>query len=264
MCANRSSAQRADLPKNLKKFSQRGSLHACNVQGRKELKHLIERLYTVVFIVQSVHIYSYLSRVMKNKNLLMTIIVAAALLQINSLALAATPFPPQPLDLPPGTVSYGNANQGNLSTDPNVIAAIIGVTGLLVGSAVTIFATMLMRWMDIRRENKREDLLIERSKKEKGFQIKQELYKNFLNELAHLESFQYKDLDTFKKEWTKTEVKVDLVASENVRNAKEIVQEELMNIAEKNLKAGSATLSPNYLKNRDALLKAIREDIDIF
>ena len=94
--------------------------------------------------------------------------------------------------------------------------------------------------------------------------MKQEIYKNFLNELANLESFQQKDLDSFKKAWTRTEINIDLVASQAVRTAKDIVQAEMIGAAEQNFRSGTAALSPQYLQNRDALLQAIREDIDIF
>jgi len=200
---------------------------------------------------------------MKKQNLFF--LSAALLLTIGYAytAFAAVPFPQAPADLPPGAMSYGNANTGT-SMDPNIIAAVIGVVGLLVGSVITILATYFMRWMDVRREDKREDLLIERSRREKEFQIKQEIYKNFLNELAQLESFQQKDLDGFKKAWTKTEINIDLVASPEVRRAKDIVQSEMMGAAEQNFKSGAASLGPDYLKNRDILLQAIRDDIDIF
>lgn len=121
-----------------------------------------------------------------------------------------------------------------------------------------------MRWMDNRREDKREDMLMERNKREKEFQIKQETYRNFLNDLAHLETFPGENMDNFKREWTKTEVKVDLVATNNVRKCKENLQKELIDLAENNIKTKSAKISAEYLKSRDHLLDAIREDIDIF
>ena len=201
---------------------------------------------------------------MKNQKLFYAAIFCLLFIGSASIALALTPFPASTPDLPPGAMSYGNTSTGTSSMDPNIVAAVIGVTGLLIGSFITILATYFMRWMDVRREDRREDLLAERSRQEKEFQIKQEIYKNFLNELANLESFQQKDLDSFKKAWTKTEINIDLVASPKVRQAKDVVQAEMMASAEQNLRAGAAALNPEYLKNRDALLQAIREDIDIF
>ena len=181
-----------------------------------------------------------------------------------STAFATVPFPQSPVDLPPGTMNYGTIDKGTLPLDPNIMAAVIGVSGLLIGSIITILATYFMRWMDVRREDRREDLLIERSKREKEFQLKQDTYKAFLNELADLEAVHVKDLDSFKKAWTRTEIALDLVASPEVRQAKDAVQSELMATAEKSFKTGAVELSPDYLKNRDSLLQAIREDIDIF
>lgn len=179
-------------------------------------------------------------------------------------AIAATQIIPPPLDLPPEAINYGSVNKGDLTSDPNIIAAVIGVTGLIVGSAITIFSTAVIRRFDIKREDKREELMLERYKKEKEYNIKQEIYKNFLNELALLETFSYNDTETFKREWIKTEVKIDLVASEKVRQAKEQIQKELLALAEKNIKSGSANISQEYIKYRDALLEAIRGDIEIF
>jgi len=201
---------------------------------------------------------------MKKKILIASAAACVLFLSYTAIAAATVPFPQATPDLPPGAMSYGNADKGTFGMDPNIIAAVIGVAGLLIGSIITILATYFMRWMDVRREDRREDLLMERSRREKEFQIKQEIYKNFLNELAQLESFQYKDLDSFKRAWTKTEINIDLVASPAVRQAKDIVQSEMLGAAEQNLKAGSAALNPEYLKNRDILLQAIREDIDVF
>ncbi|MCC7197458.1 hypothetical protein IT413_04675 [Candidatus Peregrinibacteria bacterium] len=60
------------------------------------------------------------------------------------------------------------------------------------------------------------------------------------------------------------EIKIDLVASGKVRQAKDAIQAELLDVAEKNIRSGAASLGESYIQNRDALLKAIREDIDIF
>lgn len=197
--------------------------------------------------------------------LIIGVFTAIAVISAAAIASAAPLTIPQPIDLPPEMINFGgDPVTGNFLTDPNILAALIGVIGLLFGSFITIFATYFMRWMDNRREDKREDMLIERSKREKEFQIKQEIYKSFLNDLAHLETFPGEDMDNFKREWTKTEVKVDLVATDNVRKSKENLQKVLLELAEKNLKAKSAKISPEYLKTRDQLLDAIREDIDIF
>jgi len=202
---------------------------------------------------------------MKKISILLTLSLLIGLFAASIVVSAAPLSIPQPLDLPPEAIDYdGDPVTGNFLRDPNILAAFIGVLGLLFGSFLTILATYFMRWMDNRREDKREDMLLERNKREKEFQIKQEIYKNFLNDLAHLETFTSADMDDFKREWTKTEVKVDLVATDNVRKSKEKLQKELLTLAEKNLKAKSSKISEEYLKSRDALLDAIREDIDIF
>ncbi len=191
-----------------------------------------------------------------------TLLAAIILFQVQAVCLAASTIEiPSPADLPPGALNYDSPS--NLPLDANIIAAIIGVVGLLVGSFITIGTTIIMRHFDIQRENKREELLFQKERKEKAYQIKQEIYKNFLHELAQLETFNFNDFESFKKEWTKSEVKVDLVASMKLREAKEKLQLELFNIGEKNIKQNTAQLSPIYLKNRDILLEAIREDIDI-
>ena len=200
---------------------------------------------------------------MKKQNLVIAGLVTVALMQFAAVVSAATPFPPAPIDLPPGAMSYGNADKGILPLDPNILAAVIGVVGLIIGSIISILATYVMRWMDVRREDKREDMLMERGRKEKEYQIKQENYRTFLNDLAQLETFHLKDMDSFKKEWTKLEIKIDLVASPRVSKAKDVVQAEMMGMAEKHYKGGQAELATNYVKNRDELLAAIREDIDI-
>ncbi len=179
------------------------------------------------------------------------------------LALAA-PTLSLPPDLPPGAMNFDSPTLWGLPVDPNIAAAIIGVIGLIVGSVIIIVATLVMRRLDIKREDQREDMMLSRYKKEKEYQIKQEIYKNLLNELAEIETFSSSDLQTFKRDWTRTEVKVDLIASKRVREAKEILQKELFDMAEKNIKGKSSVLTPAYLKCRENLLDAIREDIDIF
>lgn len=160
-------------------------------------------------------------------------------------------------------MSYEGIVSGELLSDPNILAALIGVGGLLVGSFITIFATYFIRWMDVRREDKRERLIMKQNKKEKEYQMKQELYRNFLGELAHLETFEQENIDDFRRAWTRMEVKVDLVASPRVRTAKEKLQKELLDLAEKNLKTKKTVMSEGYIQTRDELLNAIREDIDI-
>ena len=198
------------------------------------------------------------------KKYLLSILLVAIVLVPAATALAATPIIMQPMDLPPEAIDYdGDPVTGNLFKDPNILAAVIGVVGLLVGSFITILATYIMRWMDNRREDKREDLLMLRHKKEKEYQMKQEIYRNFLHELANLETFSQKDLDEFKREWNRTEIKVDLIASENVRKLKQAMQNELLTLAETNLKDKKSHLSDKFMGVRDELLEAIRQDIDI-
>ncbi|MCC7197616.1 hypothetical protein IT413_05500, partial [Candidatus Peregrinibacteria bacterium] len=175
---------------------------------------------------------------MNIKNLLRFSFLTGLMLNLVAITHAAPTIINVPADLPPGVLPSG-LESGNLGLDANIIAALIGVSGLVVGSLITILASYVMRWMDVRREDKREDLLMERSKKEKEYAIKQDIYRGFLDNLAHIETFQFKDLDTFKKEWTKMEIKIDLVASGKVRQAKDAIQAELLDVAEKNIRSGA-------------------------
>jgi hypothetical protein len=185
------------------------------------------------------------------------------------LAKATVPFPNQPVDLPPGAMSYGNesaadTNSGALPADPNIVAAVIGVAGLLAGSMITILATYFMRWMDVRREDRREDYIAAKSKREKEFALKHENYRDFLTTLAGLESMRPKDFTEFKKDWGQAEINLDLAASDQVRQAKELFKASLMAATENAYETGSPAFDPSYAENRDALIKAIREDIDLF
>lgn len=196
------------------------------------------------------------------KILAITILLIAILAVFAPAALGATTVQ-LPNDLPPGAMSYGNVSTSALPADPNIIAAVIGVAGLLIGSIITILATYFIRWMDVRREDKREKMWAEKDRKEKTFRMKQEVYKNFLDELSDLETFAKPDLDTFRRELIKTDIKLDLVASDEVRDTNEILKNLLMAIAEKNFKSKSIALTEEYLAQREVLLKEIRKDIDL-
>jgi len=167
------------------------------------------------------------------------------------------------VDMPPESVNFDGPPVQDVFKDPNILAAVIGVLGLLFGSFISIFATYIMRWMDNKRDDKREDFLIERQKKEKEYQIKQEIYKHFLHELAELETFNLKDVDNFKRAWNKAEMKIDLIASSEVREIKAEFQEELLAISEDNIENGTAHLNDEYMELRDRFLDAIRRDLDI-
>ncbi len=175
------------------------------------------------------------------------------------LAHAASNIINQPADLPPGAMNFGA--DATPYGDPNIIAAIIGVVGLMIGSLITILATYFIRWLDIRREDQKDEMMMERMTFEKQYQMKQEIYKQLLNELALLETFQIKDLENFNKELTKAEIKLDLISSEKVRSTKDLLKRELQNLASINLKNNSADLSQTYLNLREELLFAIREDL---
>ncbi len=178
---------------------------------------------------------------------------------------------PAPNDVPPGAMSYGNLAKGT-GLDPNIVAALIGVLGLLVGSFLTIGGTYFLRFLDVKREDRREEAFMVRERKEKEFQIKQEIYKNFLTELGLMEGFllhkaensSMKDIESFNAEWTKMEIKMNLVCSTKIRTDLDEVQEELINIAKKRFEGGKADLNHEYLAKRGELLDAIREDIDLF
>jgi len=175
---------------------------------------------------------------------------------------AAVPFPVQPTDLPPGAISTtGTATDSGLPYDPNVVAAVIGVAGLLAGSIITILATYFMRWMDVRREDRREEFQEAKTRRDKEFAMKHETYRLFLSDLAGLESFRPKDYETFKKDWAQTEINLDLAASDEVCTAKETFKTALMSATEKAYGSGAPAFDPSYAENRDKLIEAIRTDI---
>jgi hypothetical protein len=156
-----------------------------------------------------------------------------------------------------------------------VIGAVIGVGGLFVGTFITIFTSFIVRHMDIKREERKEIVSMKKAKKEKEFNLKQEIYSKFISELAAFETFltkknsnlSVKNIDNFDDEWTRTEIKVDLVATPKVRQLKDTLSEELMNLAEAKFAQKDAskelTLSDTYMEDRTALLDAIREDMEI-
>ena len=156
-----------------------------------------------------------------------------------------------------------------------VIGALIGVAGLVVGTFITILTSFMVRHMDIRREERKEESYVRRAQKEKEFGLKQEIYSQFVTELAALENFISKkesDLDlnnmeNFDSEWTKIEIKVDLVANKRVKELKDQLAEELLSLARKKFAQKNAgqelSLSSTYTENRSALLEAIREDMEI-
>jgi hypothetical protein len=164
-------------------------------------------------------------------------------------------------------------------TDPEalgqVVGAIIGVVGLFVGTFITIFTSLIIRQMDVRREERREKASLDRAKKEQAFSLKQEIYTQFISELASIENFISKkasDLDlttleTFDNEWTRIEIKVDLVASADVIKFKNELSDELINLAKKKFSQKDASqevkLSDSYTENRSELLEAIRQDMEI-
>jgi ABC-type lipoprotein release transport system permease subunit len=98
-----------------------------------------------------------------------------------------------------------------------VIGAIIGVTGLFIGTFITILTSFIVRYMDIKREERKELSSVKKAKKEKEFYLKQEIYSKFISELASFENFltkkasnlSVKNLDNFDDEWTRTEIRVE-------------------------------------------------------
>ncbi|MFC1750149.1 hypothetical protein ACFL2V_15220 [Pseudomonadota bacterium] len=199
---------------------------------------------------------------MSKKTLVLALVAAIFAVFWSSIAYSAN-YVFTPPELPPSSPGYSGKVGDNFFADPNIIASLIGVLGLLIGSAITIIATFVMYRIENKREDNREDTMNERHKKEKEHMIKQEMYKQFLNDLSHLETFSQKSADNFKREWAKLEVKVDLVASPRVRETKEKLQHALLKLAERNIKSGETTLDKDYIAARDKLLDAIRQDIDI-
>jgi hypothetical protein len=169
-------------------------------------------------------------------------------------------------DLIPGAASLPTGTIGQ-SLDPNILAAIIGMTGVLIGSILTMIGTYFLRFLDVRREDKREEAFMLRERKEKEFQIKQEIYKNFLTDLGQTESFLgIKDIENFNAEWTKMEIKMNLVCSNDIRKLLNELQDQLGGIAKKRFadKDNKSELTESYIEKRGELLDAIREDIDLF
>ncbi len=170
-------------------------------------------------------------------------------------------------------------NFDSIWTDPEalgqVVGAIIGVIGLFVGTFITIFTSFIIRHMDIRRERRRESVEMEKARKEKQFALQQEIYSQFISELAAFENFltkkasdlSVKNLDNFDNEWTRTEIKVDLVASDHVRELKDRLSTALIDLAEDKFSqkdhSKEISLSSEYRKDRTALLDAIREEMEI-
>jgi len=198
------------------------------------------------------------------------ILASAILFCVQISQVSAAEIIPAPADLPPGAMSYGNLAKST-GMDPNVVAAIIGVVGLLVGSFLTISGTYFLRYLDVRREDRREEAFIVRERKEKEFQIKQEIYKNFLTELGLMESFivnkteheTMKDEESFNAEWTKMEIKMNLVCSAAMRTLLDELQEQLVALAKKRFVGSKGELTPEYLAKRGELLEALREDINL-
>lgn len=170
-------------------------------------------------------------------------------------------------------------NFNSIWSDPQalgqVVGAVIGVIGLFVGTFITIFTSFIIRHMDIRRERRREEAEMAKAKKEKQFALQQEIYSQFISELAAFENFltkkssglSVKNLDNFDSEWTRTEIKVDLVASDHVRDLKNKLSDVLMEMAQQKFAQKDAnkemSLSPEYREDRSSLLEAIREEMEI-
>ena len=72
-----------------------------------------------------------------------------------------------------------------------------------------------------------------------------------------------KDTDSLNGEWTKMEIKMNLVCSSKIRMLLDEVQDELLTIAKKRFDGGKVELGKNYLTKRGQLLDAIREDIEL-
>lgn len=206
----------------------------------------------------------------KQRTAILLAALAITMVQFQIVSAAGMEIIPTPTDLPPGAMSYGNVAKGGL--DPNIVAAVIGVVGLLVGSFLTIMGTYFLRFLDVRREDKREEAFMVRERKEKEFQIKQEIYKNFLTDLGFMEGFllnkadaaNMKDTESFNAEWTKMEIKMNLVCSAKIRQLLDELQEILVSTAQKRFEGGKVDLAGGYLEKRGELLDAIREDIDLF
>ncbi len=157
-----------------------------------------------------------------------------------------------------------------------VVGSIIGVAGLFVGTFITIFTSFIIRNMDIKREQRREETEQARARKEKEFSLKQEIYSQFISELATLENIITKKsagksslttFENFDNEWTRTEIKVDLISDEHLQQLKNNLSQELMSLAKQRFSAKEGAkeivLGEEYHKDRTALLEAIRQDMEI-
>jgi len=154
-----------------------------------------------------------------------------------------------------------------------LVGALIGLGGMLLGTFLSVVITFLIRNLDLKKEKLNEEMNFKKEKATRELQLKEAIYSQFLSELAYLENFitkkpnsvmQLKDMANFDSEWTRTEIKVDLIAKEEVRTLKEQLQVELMALAEKRFEGQPIQLTKTYTQNRDKLLDAIRKDMDIF
>lgn len=166
----------------------------------------------------------------------------------------------------------------NISSNPEalgeVVGAIIGVVGLIIGTFVSIFTSLLIRHLDIKREERRDFAETERDRKARHFALQQEVYSTFITELANFESILTKkdfktDIDTleeFQGEWTKTEIKVDLVANNQVIKLKNQLSTIILGLAEEKFlskKNKNIVLEEDYIMLRNNLLENIRQEMGI-
>ncbi len=155
-----------------------------------------------------------------------------------------------------------------------IIGAIIGVTGLFLGTFITIITSLLIRYLDVKRDQRRDDFLRKREQLSREYKLKRDVYTAFISDLAQLESFVTKgfdeteklqDFENFEQEWTKTEIRLNLIGSDSILNLENELQSELFSLAKKRFskKDGDIQLTDEYMYKRTELLEAIRQDMGI-
>ena len=68
-----------------------------------------------------------------------------------------------------------------------LVGAFIGVIGLIIGTIISIITSLLIRYLDNKREEKKDEYAEAREKKNKEFQLKQQVYLTFISELGNAE-----------------------------------------------------------------------------
>jgi hypothetical protein len=163
-----------------------------------------------------------------------------------------------------------NFDFSQISQNPEVlgqvIGAMIGVAGLIIGTIITIFTSLIIRRLDIHRENKKEELYQTREQRQKEFRLRRQIYTEFLNKLSDLEEtlIQKKfqgNINEFHQYWSNLSIKLDLVAGSAVAETKDVFETGLFKFAKSSLQGKPD--NSEYIEGRIKLIQAIRKDMDL-